>query len=178
MMDRGDSFHVIYLGSCMMSQVSTGLGVLQKPLMDLYIKYRQPGGGPAAQERYLVMSPKGMTVSYKESGATQPTQIFYGVPSILFWDAVRFVTVRGSKKVMCAFEPLDNDHSRNKDNLFTVLNKNGQFLQQMTHPPIFTCVLRRTSGLKALDVHAFICTSDDEALGIVSALTTIYENFR
>lgn len=177
--DRGDSYHVIYLGSCMLSHMSTGLGVLQKPLRELYFKYRQSGGGPAAQERHLVMSGKGMTMTYKESASAMPTQVFYAMPNILFWDGVQFCTVRGpDKKIRGAFEPIDNDHSRNKDNLFSVLEKKYHFLQQMTHPPLFTCVLRRTSGVKALDVHAFVCSSDEEALSIVKALHTLHNNYK
>ena len=176
MVDRGDNYHVLYLGSSMLAQASTGLGVLQRPLRDLYYRYRQAGGGPAAQERYLQMSPRGLAMTFKESGSPQPTELFYDMPSILFWDAVQFVAVRGSKKIMCAFEPVDNDHSRNKDNLFQVLDKKFQFLQQMTHPPLFTCVLRRTSGVKALDLHAFVCASDEEAMGLVRALNAAQRN--
>ena len=179
MVDRGDSYHVIYLGSCMLTHMSTGLGVLQKPLRELYFKYRQAGGGPAAQERYLLMSDKGMSMTYKESASELPTEVFYSMPSILFWDAVQFCTVRGQdKKVRGAFEPIDNNHSRNKDNLFSVLEKKYHFLQQMTHPPLFTCVLRRTAGVKALDVHAFVCSSDEEALSLVRALHTVHSHYK
>lgn len=67
MLDRGDTYTVGYLGSAMLTQMATGLGVLQKPLKELYFRYRQAGGGTTkwAQERQLLMSSRGITVSYK-----------------------------------------------------------------------------------------------------------------
>jgi len=38
------------------------------------------------------------------------------------------------------------------------------------HQPIFACVMRRPSGVKAIDVHAFLCDTDSDALRLVTAL--------
>ena len=178
-MDRGDSYRVEYLGSSMLMAAATGLGVLQKPLRDLYFQYQQSGSRQGTlQERHLTMTSSGVNMVFKDSRSSPTQEVFYPMPSILFWDAVQFVTVRGQdKKVRGAFEPLDNDHSRNKDNLFVVLEKKYHFLQQRAHPSIFTCVLRRTAGLKALDVHAFICSSEDEAVGLMRALNAVQQSF-
>lgn len=178
-MDRGDSYRVEYLGSAMLMHAATGLGVLQKPLRDLYFQYQQSGSRQGTlQERHLTMTSNGVNMVFKDSRASPTQEVFYPMPSILFWDAVQFATVRGQdKKIRGAFEPLDNDHSRNKDNLFVVLEKKYHFLQQRAHPAIFTCVLRRTSGVKALDVHAFICTSDEEAMGLVHALNAVQSTY-
>ena len=104
------------------------------------------------------------------------------MPSILFWDAVQFVTVKNprdkKKPVSSAFEPLDNDHSRNKVNLFVPLDKKHLFLLDQRHPAIFTCVLRRTAGVKAMDVHAFVCGSEDEAIAIVHSLNNSQEAYK
>ena len=138
-MDRGDStpgFPVLYLGQNILSQFSTGLGVLQKPLRDLYYPHRQGKKGHEGQERILDISPRGLTMKYRETPTAYPKEQFFEMSSVLFWDAVQFVAVRGSKKVMCAFEPLDNDFSRNKDNLFQPLDKKFTFLQQLQHPPL------------------------------------------
>ncbi len=162
----------------MLATGTTGLGVLQKPLRELYFKYRQAGANPdPSRQRFLTMSSRGMTMRWQAKPGTQPTEVFYAMPSILFWDAVQFIVVRGTKKLCGAFEPLDNDHSRNKDNLFTVLEKKYHFLQQMAHPPLFACVLRRTEGVKALDVHAFVCSSDEEALGLIQGLNAIQNSY-
>ena len=117
---------------------------------------------------------------YLQESPESPTQeIFYDVPSIMFWDAVQFVTVRGSdKKVKGAFEPLDDNHSRNKDNIFSIVEKKYHFLAQLSHQPLFTCVLRRTSGVKALDVHAFVCSSDEEALSLLRTLNQVQRQYK
>lgn len=178
LVDRGDSRAVTYLGSCMLTTTATGVGAVQKPLRDLYFSYRQSGGVPdPSRQRYLTMSSRGLTMSWKEASKPSPTEVFYNMPNILFWDAVQFVVVRGTKKLCGAFEPLDNDHSRNKDNLFVVLEKKYHFLQQMKHPSLFVCVLRRTTGVKAMDVHVFVCSSDEEALGLVRGLNTIQDSY-
>lgn len=177
MLDRGDSYKVHYLGSNMLAvRAVTGLGVLQKPLMQMYFRYQKDSSRSSVrlQERLLIMNDKGMIVS-SEGGADIPNvQESYAMPSILFWDAVRFVSVRTrDKKVRAAFEPLDADHSRDKENLFVTLDKSLHFLHKKQHLPLFCCVLRRTQGLKALDVHAFVCHSDQEALGLIRALDTV-----
>ena len=178
MIDRGDSYRVEYLGSAMLNSVGTGLGVLQKPLRELYFGFRHAGKSAKLQERHLTMTSKGMTMTFKERRDKTVQELFYGVPSMLSWDAVEFVTVKGpDKKVRGAFEPIDNDISRNKDNLFSIVDKKYHFLQQMRHPPLFCVVLRRTQGVKALDVHAFVCSNDDEALGLVRALNLVQNNY-
>ncbi len=178
LVDRGDSRAVTYLGSCMLTTTATGIGALQKPLRDLYFDFRQSGGIPdPTKQRYLTMSSRGMTVSWHDPSKSAPCEVFYSMPNILFWDAVQFVVVKGTKKLCGAFEPLDNDHSRNKDNLFVVLEKKYHFLQQLRHPSLFVCVLRRTTGVKAMDIHVFVCVSDSEALGLVHGLNTIQDSY-
>ena len=43
MVDRGDSHLVWYLGSTMLHQGATGIGVLQKPLREMYFTHRKAG---------------------------------------------------------------------------------------------------------------------------------------
>ena len=171
-MDRGDTYRVEYLGSATLTHMATGLGVLQRPLRQLYFKHcqRRSGDGEncTAAERHLVITHSGMTVSHADG----PSDSHYPMACILYWDAVRFATVGSTPKKLCgAFEPLDNDHSRNTANLFEPLDKKLACLRQMAHPALFACVLRRTVGVKALDVHAFVCASERCALGLVRALT-------
>ncbi|ELU07822.1 hypothetical protein CAPTEDRAFT_221374 [Capitella teleta] len=172
LLDRGDSYHVDFLGCAMLKSMATGLGALQKPLRELYLRHRLPGKDSRLQPRQLTITDRGILITFQQE------EVFFGAPSIMFWDSVKFVAVKGAhKKVSAAFEPLDNDHSRNKDKIFTPLDKKQHYLQQLVHPSIFTCVLRRTSGVKALDLHAFVCHSDDEALGLVRAFNMVQSNF-
>ncbi|KAK2169109.1 hypothetical protein LSH36_12g14040 [Paralvinella palmiformis] len=181
MFDRGDSYRVQYLGSNVLAvRAVTGLGVLQKPLMEMYFRYQKDTTRSSVllQERRLAMNDKGMIVLCEGDADSPAVDESYAMPSILFWDAVRFVSVRTrDKKIRAAFEPLDNDHSRNKENLFVTLDKSLHFIHKKHHPTLFCCVLRRTQGLKALDVHAFVCYSDEEALGLVRALDTVNTSY-
>ena len=170
--DHGGSYRLGYLGSLMLTHASTGLGMLQKPLRELYFKHCQTKNSPL--ERHLALTAKGMVISHQSNPASVPEESFYPMNNIVFWDAVQFVTVKGrDKKHKGAFEPLDIDHSRNKDNLFSVIEKKYQFLIKQTHPPMFTCALRRTEGVKSIDVHVFLCLSIDEALSIVHGLNDL-----
>ena len=123
----------------------------------------------------LTISGSGLTVSPRSG--TGGTEQHYSLGNILLWDAVQFVVVRDKKKMSCAFEPLDNDHSRNKDNLFSSLDKKLHYLQPLDHPALLSCVIRRTSGIKALDAHVFVCGSCDEALELVRALSKVQTSY-
>ena len=65
LMDRGDSYRVEYLGSAMLATMATGLGVLQKPLRDLYFRYKQSGKEAKLQPRHLTMTGSGMNMSFQ-----------------------------------------------------------------------------------------------------------------
>lgn len=51
------------------------------------------------------------------------------------------------------FLPLDSPFSRNSNTSI--------------HPPLFACILRRTTGIKVLECHAFICKRDQAANALV-----------
>lgn len=179
-MDERNSYRVGFLGASALSQIATGLGCLQKPLRDMYIPHRKPGNPTILPERYLSVTPEGLTIAYYDDQLqnSRLTQEYHPLNSIILWDAVRFITVRGTEKkdkkqVRCAFEPLDNDHSRVKENLFSAIDKKFHYVHEQNHPPMFTCVIRRKSGVKALDAHVFVCVNDSEALGMVHALNQV-----
>ena len=76
LVDRGDSRSVTYLGCCMLATGTTGLGVLQKPLRELYFKYRQAGATPdPSRQRFLTISSRGMTMRWQQKPGMQPTEV-------------------------------------------------------------------------------------------------------
>ena len=178
-LSRSDSYQVDYLGTAMLPHSATGLGALQKPLRELYFKHRKPGSGSRLQERQISLARDAMLIKYSSgTGKGVLTEEAYPVPNVVYWDAVRFVAVKAKdKKLRGAFEPLDNDHSRCQDNLFVVLDKKVGFLAQMSHPALFVCVLRRVVGVRALDLHAFVCGNERDALAIVHALRTLQAEY-
>ncbi|KAI0218993.1 hypothetical protein LSAT2_029363 [Lamellibrachia satsuma] len=178
-LDRSDPYKVEYLGSSILPRMATGLGALQKPLRELYFRHRKPGSGSRLQERHIAIARDCMKVKYRTGGSNSVmAEEAFPVPNVLYWDAIRFVTVKApDKKLRGAFEPLDNDHSRCQDNLFVILDKKVGFLAQMSHPSLFVCVLRRVSGVRSLDLHAFVCANERDALAIVRALRTLQADY-
>jgi len=72
-------------------------------------------------------------LSSSDGGRVEPVdggeEVLHEMSAVLFWDAVQFVAVRGEdKKLRFAFEPLDNDRSRNNRNLFTLLDTQFHWL--------------------------------------------------
>jgi len=178
------SFGVKYMGTAIIPQTSTGLKTLQKPLKDLYNAYQLPSGPLRLTENLLTITDAGVIVSRILVGEmgdyATGEEVIYEVSSIQFWDAVQFVTVREKqKKYRFAFEPLNNDHSRNKDNLFSVLDfKHEKHLTNVPeHPVLFVITVCRKSRLKVVDLHAFICTSDYQANNIITHMNTVNLTF-
>ena len=169
--ELGQCFEVGYLGSSPLSRMATGLGLLQKPLRHVYFSFQTREGPRKLRQTQLILTDRGLVVS------TQPNENnFYSITSVLFWDCVQFVTVRANKGTKCAFEPLDNDHSRNMDNLFVDLDKEFSYLAKRTdHPSLFSCVLRRTAGVKSLDLHTFVCSTQEQALALVKGFNGMAE---
>ncbi|CAD5125378.1 unnamed protein product [Dimorphilus gyrociliatus] len=154
-------FEVDYLGSSSSLGIGTGVGALQKPLKVLYTTYVQKqSASKIPNMKTLSLSEMGLTLS--ENG----NDIHFNMDNIILWDVVQFVMLKDKKKTRIAFEPLDTEQNINmKDNLFTVIDKKEvtMFSKVSNHPAILAFVARRPAGIKSLDVHAFICGSDNDA---------------
>lgn len=171
------------LGSTILSKATTsGLGSIQKPLYEKYIQYRKSSGkGKKSQRAWLKVNPDGITVIFPtdEPGHTQ--NYFYEKNSINFFDAVRFTVTKGNdKKFHYAFLPIDESHSLNQgyDKLFSQMDKKYQNYAKMEHPTIITCVMRRQSGVRALDCHGFVTENDSDAFRIMSAFSAMPPEMR
>ena len=53
------SFNVLGIGSSMMTQASTGVGALQKPLRELYTRHKSPADKTPPIEQIIEISPDG-----------------------------------------------------------------------------------------------------------------------
>lgn len=170
------------LGSTILSKATTsGLGSIQKPLYEKYIQYRKSGKGKKSQRAWLKVNPDGITVIFPtdEPGHTQ--NYFYERNSINFFDAVRFTMTKGSdKKLQYAFLPIDESHSLNQgyDKLFSQMDKKYQNFAKMEHPTIIACVMRRQSGVRALDCHGFVTENDADAFRVLSAFSAMPTEMR
>lgn len=86
---------------------------------------------------------------------------FFPIESLHYCAAVRFVTVPSvSSDRITKFLPLDSPFSRHTDTSI--------------HPPLFACILRRTTGIKVLECHAFICKREPAANALVRSCFHAY----
>ncbi|KAK3083364.1 hypothetical protein FSP39_020832 [Pinctada imbricata] len=178
---EGD-FVLGYLGNTIIAKATaSGLGTIQKPLRDAYFEYRKTSGKKSKKkdltEVGLRVSPQGIYILVAGSHPGS-NESFYDMQSVSFFEAVTFKTVKGTdKKLQAGFLPIDINRSPNtgSEKLFTPLDKKYQTFAKMDHPAILALVMRRTTGVRALECHAFVCEDDRQALSIVNMIGTLQE---
>lgn len=175
-MDPHGEFVLQYLGSTTLAKAtSSGLGTIQKPLRDSYFEYRKHSGkkhkSKDLTEVALQITPNGIAVIV--AGVSPGSELFYDMQSISFFEAVRFTTVKGhDKKIQGGFVPIDINRAPNtgSEKLFTPLDKKHSNLAKVDHPPMLALVMRRNSGVRALECHGFVCDNEDQALRITQLI--------
>ena len=164
---------VLYLGSAVPHITKDGLQGIQEPLRDLY-----PEQGvfwntdrdhiATGIDSWLSVWSNGILVeNVDDKGNT--IRRFHPIESLHYCAAVRYVSVpandttstkngssHDSNKI-AKFLPLDSPFSKN-----SAIDP-----MKMGHPPLFACILRRTSGIKVLECHAFICKKEAAANALV-----------
>ena len=91
-------YDLSYLGNVALTRsavTSPGLGVLQRPVLDLYVAYLPPSSKPSSArqlpQRRLTVTERGVIISAIDAlpSRSADNDAFYAVPSIVFWEAVR-----------------------------------------------------------------------------------------
>ena len=162
-----------YLGSSMLTKGSTGLGSIQKPLKEKYFNFRKSAENKLGPEIGIRINPSGVVLLFPGSHPGQGNDEFYDISSIHFAEAVHFVhTKYKDKKPYFAFVPIDDSVAANagKEKLFTQLDKKFKHLEKVSHPPMLACVMRRPTGVKAVDCHVFIVQHPDDALQMANMI--------
>jgi hypothetical protein len=146
---------VLYLGSAVPHITKDGLQGIQEPLKELY-----PDTGLSSLkgiDSWLSVWSNGLLLENVDEKNTKITR-FFPIESLHYCAAVRNVLVPASsaggssnEKVQ-KFLPLDSPFAR---------------LPNLNHPPLFACILRRTTGIKVLECHAFICKREMAANALV-----------
>jgi len=148
---------VMYLGSSVPHVTKDGLQGIQEPLRDLY-----PENGILTRENsgidsWLSVWSNGILVENVDDSGREVKR-FFPIESLHYCAAVRFVVVPAANshekpgERVAKFLPLDSPFSRHADT---------------THPPLFACILRRTTGIKVLECHAFVCKREPAANALV-----------
>ncbi|XP_059168310.1 uncharacterized protein LOC131950253 isoform X2 [Physella acuta] len=165
----GPSFYCAYLRFSPISKPPTNIGVLQAPIKELYFKYRKtPASGRSA---CLKLIQKGVLVVFYEDGNVKD-EMFFDFSSVVFVEAVKFLPVKTSseKKIKALFVPVDESKAQLSDKSAFLVEKPFQFLTSTTHPPLVVCVVRRPTGVKALDCHVFALDTVENSLHITALI--------
>ncbi|KAK8786229.1 uncharacterized protein LOC144099130 [Amblyomma americanum] len=142
---------VLYLGSAVPHITKDGLQGIQEPLRELY-----PEQGPLSArgiDSWLSVWSNGLLLENVDESLRQHVR-FFPIETLHYCAAVRYVMVPGSSGTerVEKFLPLDSPFARHAG---------------PQQPPLFACILRRTTGIKVLECHAFICKKEAAANALV-----------
>lgn len=142
---------VLYLGSAVPHITKDGLQGIQEPLKELYPE--QGALGARGIDSWLSVWSNGLLLENVDENHKKITR-FFPIESLHYCAAVRFVLVpeKAGGSSQPRFLPLDSPFARSP-------NPN--------HPPLFAAILRRTSGIKVLECHTFICKREMAANALV-----------
>ncbi|KAF6216905.1 hypothetical protein GE061_001255 [Apolygus lucorum] len=143
---------VLYLGSAVPHITKDGLQGIQEPLRELYPE--QGALGARGIDSWLSVWSNGILLENVDENHKKVTR-FFPIDTLHYCAAVRYVLVPEKSPTPSSqprFLPLDSPFARSP-------NPN--------HPPLFACILRRTTGIKVLECHTFICKREMAANALV-----------
>lgn len=154
---------VMYLGSSVPHITKDGLQGIQEPLRELYPDEASLASGNAGIDSWLSVWSNGILIeNVDETG--REVKRFFKIDALHYCAAVKFVSSpynqqmhsyttlpNGNPNQLPKFLPLDSPHAR----------------QANSNPPIFASILRRTTGVKVLECHAFVCKREAAANALV-----------
>ncbi len=135
---------------------------LKEPLRELYPE----GGAMGAKgiDSWLSVWSNGLLLENVDENHQRVTR-FFPIESLHYCAAVRYVLVPsstpggspppsspGNGERIARFLPLDSPFARHPN---------------IHHPPLFACIMRRTTGIKVLECHVFICKRETAANALV-----------
>ncbi|CAJ0942179.1 unnamed protein product, partial [Mesorhabditis belari] len=142
---------VLYIGSAVPIVTKDGLQGIQQPLRERYPV--EEVTDTKGIDSWLSVWSNGILLEYIE-GEQKSETAFFPINTLHYCAAVRYVNVTGyaieggGEK----FLPLDSPFAN---------------LPDSPHPPIFAAIFRRTTGVKVLECHGFICTNNRAANALV-----------
>ncbi|XP_013400998.1 serine/arginine repetitive matrix protein 1-like [Lingula anatina] len=148
---------VLYLGSAVPIETARGLDAIQKPLQERYpVDVNSPVQGIDA---WVTVLSTGVHLQY------------VGDPSNVFWFPVQNLYVCAAVKCVMVTNTATGETVPKFVSLDTpaASTSNG-------HPPLFSFVMRRSTGVKVLECHGFICKGTQAALALVKSCTYAYEH--
>ncbi|CAD5219343.1 unnamed protein product [Bursaphelenchus xylophilus] len=145
---------VLYIGSAVPTITKDGLQGIQQPLKEKYIG--ENGAELKGIDAWLSVWSNGILLEYID-GSKTVEHAFHPIQSLHYCAAVRYVQVNAfTLGAEGRFLPLDAPMAQPH------ANPNNP-----SHPPIFAAIFRRQTGVKVLECHGFICTSERAANALV-----------
>lgn len=154
---------VMYLGSSVPHITKDGLQGIQEPLRELYPDNATLASGNAGIDSWLSVWSNGILIeNVDETG--REVKRFFKIDALHYCAAVKYVPQAANNQYatmasgscltnnLPKFLPLDSPHARQQNN---------------SSPPIFASILRRTTGVKVLECHAFVCKREAAANALV-----------
>lgn len=182
---------VMYLGSSVPHATKDGLQGIQEPLRELYPESGLEIYGSAGIDSWISVWSNGILIENVDDSGREVKR-FYPIESLHYCAAVRYVVIPSASNSLndasnngnsSQLTISDNDHhhtihssvhrsnsnSKNCEKVAKFLPLDSPFLRNTDthHPPLFACILRRTSGIKVLECHAFICKREPAANALV-----------
>ncbi|KAI1721184.1 hypothetical protein Ddc_07627 [Ditylenchus destructor] len=142
---------VLYIGSAVPTVTKDGLQGIQQPLKERYPT--NEATDTKGIDSWLSVWSNGLLLEYID-GSKKTENSFFPIVTLHYCAAVRYVNVSGFSIEGGGerFIPLDTPFAQIPDS---------------PHPPIFAAIFRRTTGVKVLECHAFICTNERAANALV-----------
>ncbi|GMR42786.1 hypothetical protein PMAYCL1PPCAC_12981 [Pristionchus mayeri] len=142
---------VLYIGSAVPTITKDGLQGVQQPLRERYPVEDTPE--TRGIDSWLSVWSDGVLLEYIEGDRKQETA-FFEIDTMHYCGAVRYVNVTGFNIEGGGerFIPLDSPFAN---------------IPNSPHPPIFAAIFRRTTGVKVLECHGFICANENAAQALV-----------
>ncbi|EFO91992.1 hypothetical protein CRE_10613 [Caenorhabditis remanei] len=149
---------VLYIGSAVPTITKDGLQGIQQPLKERYPIHESPD--TRGIDSWLSVWSNGVLLEYIE-GEKKTETVFFPIITLHYCAAVRYVNVEGFKVGGGGeqFMPLDSPFAN---------------IPNSPHPPIFAAIFRRTTGVKVLECHGFICTNVKAANALVRCMVHAY----
>merc|ERR550532_1520334 len=167
---------VLYLGSAVPHVTKDGLQGIQEPLKELYPE--DGAHGAKGIDSWLSVWSNGFLLENMDENRKKVSR-FFPIEALHYCAAVRYVLVPGSVKDPTAVNGGGNSNTNTLNRSST--DKNSQSAQprflpldspfarnpNINHPPLFAAILRRTTGIKVLECHVFICKRETAANALV-----------
>ena len=145
---------VLYLGSSVPLDTVDGMDALQTPLRQRYVCSEELGDVNGIDSWLKTYSTGVMLTPVADATSS-------------IWFPIQHLK-------MCAAVKCLESIVKSNPPRFVAVDSNEA--SSTKHPPLFACVMRRTTGVKVLECHVFLCKSDRSALELVRSCVCAHDN--